>query len=151
MTHGFDRSGKAVAIGGLHNDWKMSIRAGVPSSNLSIAASTAPASAHQAATAKPRPLTTSSITTAPTAKSHSTQPRSQVPDLQSHGDGTEAAEHNDGGGELGVDEDDEALEAARKDKQVAGGAKKVHKGGTKAVHLGSCTSTHSSLLYLFYY
>lgn len=58
--------------------------------------------------------------------------QSQVSDQQSNGDGAEAAEQADGG-ELGVDEDKEVLDAARKDKQASGGAKKVHKGGTKAV------------------
>ncbi|KAG5649861.1 hypothetical protein H0H81_001745 [Sphagnurus paluster] len=94
--------------------------------------------AHRKATAKPRTSATSSataassITAAPTAKSRSIWQK-QVPDQPSDSDGAEATEQVDGGRELGADEDDVVLEAARKDKQVSGGMKKVHRSGTKAM------------------
>lgn len=57
----------------------------------------------------------------------------QVPNRVDDGEVQEIAGVD--GGEIAADEDDEFLEAVRKNKQAIGAAKKNHKGGTKGVRL----------------
>lgn len=139
MTDCRDRSGKAAAVvGGLHSDWQKRAQAQPPGPSVApTAASTTTTARH--AGAKPWPSVATSVPAAASStnkaatKSHAGR-KSQGTDLQSDGDGADANEQVDAGG-LGLDEDDDTLEAVRKDKQGSVGVKKVHKGGTKVVRL----------------
>ena len=102
-------SGKVAKLGGLHSNWKKRV-AQVPSQLQ-------------------QPPTTTALPLVKLCTGH----QDQVPKRVDDGEDQEVAEVD--GGEMAADEDNEFLEAVRKNKQAIGAAKTYHKGGTKGVRL----------------